>query len=201
MAESRSRKKTSRLVDEDPSSDALSISDIKELFKLMRENGIAELQIEQKEAKIHIVSKGAHISQPAAVVPVVAGVPQMGMVPMAPPAHPGAPLMAAPPTAPESAESTTGLSDIDETQTGEAASNLKTILSPMVGTFYGAPAPDAPPFVKVGETVSEETVLCIIEAMKLMNEIKAETKGRIYRVLAENGNPVEYNQPLFLIEP
>lgn len=71
----------------------------------------------------------------------------------------------------------------------------------MVGTFYSAPAPDAPTFVRIGESVNEDTVLCIIEAMKLMNEIKAEMKGRIYKMLVENGNPVEYNQPLFLIEP
>ena len=71
----------------------------------------------------------------------------------------------------------------------------------MVGTFYRSPAPDAAPFVRVGDSVNEDTVLCIIEAMKLMNEIKAECKGRVNKILVENGVPVEYNQPLFLIEP
>jgi acetyl-CoA carboxylase biotin carboxyl carrier protein len=76
-----------------------------------------------------------------------------------------------------------------------------TVRSPMVGTFYGAPAPDAPPFAEVGDAVKESTVLCIVEAMKLMNEIKAEMRGTVAKILVENGQPVEYNQPLFLIKP
>jgi acetyl-CoA carboxylase biotin carboxyl carrier protein len=75
------------------------------------------------------------------------------------------------------------------------------IKSPMVGTFYRAPAPDAEPFTKTGDTISPGQVLCIIEAMKLMNEIEAEISGKIIEILAENGKPVEYNQPLFLVEP
>jgi len=77
---------------------------------------------------------------------------------------------------------------------------LKTITSPMVGTFYRAPAPDAEPFVKEGSTVDVGDTLCIIEAMKLMNEITSEYRGRIVKILVENGQPVEYNQPLFLLE-
>ena len=71
----------------------------------------------------------------------------------------------------------------------------------MVGTFYRAPAPDAPPFVEVGDEVKEDDVVCIIEAMKIMNEIKAEVRGRIKKILVENGEAVEYGQPLFLVEP
>jgi len=78
---------------------------------------------------------------------------------------------------------------------------LITINSPMVGTFYRAPAPDAPPFVEVGDEVKEDDVVCIIEAMKIMNEIKAEVRGRIKKILVENGEAVEYGQPLFLVEP
>ncbi|MDI9475155.1 MAG: acetyl-CoA carboxylase biotin carboxyl carrier protein [Bacillota bacterium] len=77
---------------------------------------------------------------------------------------------------------------------------LKTITSPMVGTFYRAPAPDAEPFVKEGSTVDVGDTLCIIEAMKLMNEITSEYRGRIVKILVENGQPIEYNQPLFLLE-
>ncbi|MBI4313854.1 MAG: acetyl-CoA carboxylase biotin carboxyl carrier protein [Candidatus Omnitrophica bacterium] len=76
-----------------------------------------------------------------------------------------------------------------------------TINSPMVGTFYRAPSPESPPFVELGQTIEPGKVICILEAMKLMNELKAEVKGRIVQVLAENGQPVEFGQPLFLIEP
>ncbi|MBI4413864.1 MAG: acetyl-CoA carboxylase biotin carboxyl carrier protein, partial [candidate division NC10 bacterium] len=81
------------------------------------------------------------------------------------------------------------------------AENLVTIESPMVGTFYRAPAPGAEPYVKEGQVVEKGSVLCIIEAMKLMNEIEAEVKGRVVSVLVENAQPVEYGQPLFLVEP
>ncbi|MDP6611819.1 MAG: acetyl-CoA carboxylase biotin carboxyl carrier protein [Candidatus Marinimicrobia bacterium] len=83
----------------------------------------------------------------------------------------------------------------------ETASSGEKILSPMPGTFYAASSPDTPPFVKKGDTVSEGDALCIIEAMKIMNEIESEQSGTIVEVLVENGNPVEYNQPLFVIEP
>jgi len=83
----------------------------------------------------------------------------------------------------------------------EPGSTLFEIKSPMVGTFYRAPAPEAEPYIKENDTISPGKVLCIIEAMKLMNEIEAEVSGKIVKVLAENAQPVEYNQPLFLIEP
>jgi acetyl-CoA carboxylase biotin carboxyl carrier protein len=86
-------------------------------------------------------------------------------------------------------------------ETPSAPSDLITIEAPMVGTFYRAPAPDAAPFVNEGDLVKEAQVLCIIEAMKLMNEIEAKTAGRIEKVLVENGQPVEYGQPLFLVSP
>jgi acetyl-CoA carboxylase biotin carboxyl carrier protein len=78
--------------------------------------------------------------------------------------------------------------------------NVHEIKSPIVGTFYRAPAPDADPYVQVGEIVAPGTVLCIVEAMKLMNEIESDVSGKIIRILCENGKPVEYNQPLFLIQ-
>jgi len=85
-------------------------------------------------------------------------------------------------------------------ETKSAAKNLTEIKSPMVGTFYTAPAPDSPPYVEIGQTIKEGDVLCIIEAMKLMNEIKAEVKGKIADVLVENGEPIEFGQILFLVE-
>lgn len=81
-----------------------------------------------------------------------------------------------------------------------AKENITHIVSPMVGTFYAAPSPDSPPYVVVGDEVKENSIVCIIEAMKVMNEIKAETKGRIKEILVKNGEPVEYGQPLFVVE-
>ena len=83
---------------------------------------------------------------------------------------------------------------------GAPTNNLVEILSPMVGTFYRAPAPDAPAYVDVGDTIKPGKILCIVEAMKLMNEIEAEISGKIIKILAQNAQPVEYNQPLFLVE-
>ncbi len=176
-------------------SNSLTVADIKELFVLMKENEIAELNLEQQETKIRIVSTHAPVFQQAPAMH-----PMMPMMPgvLAPAAH----AIPAPVATPAASEATSESASSAETS-GEAPapSNLKTVLSPMVGTFYRSPAPDAPPFVKIGDSVKEDTTLCIIEAMKLMNEIKAEMKGRVYKVLAENGQPVEYNQPICLIEP
>jgi acetyl-CoA carboxylase biotin carboxyl carrier protein len=85
-------------------------------------------------------------------------------------------------------------------EAAESKSHLHEVKSPIVGTFYRAPAPDADPYVQAGDSVSEGNVLCIVEAMKLMNEIESDAGGKIVKILVENGTPVEYNQPLFLIE-
>ena len=85
-------------------------------------------------------------------------------------------------------------------KTGSGDDNTVEILSPMVGTFYRAPAPDSDPYVREDEIIKPGQILCIIEAMKLMNEIEAEISGKIIKILVENGQPVEYNQPLFLVE-
>ena len=87
------------------------------------------------------------------------------------------------------------------TERGESTAHLVAVEAPMVGTFYRAPKPDAPPFVAEGDAVKEGQVLCIVEAMKLMNEIEAKTPGRIVKVLVENGQPVEFGQSLFLMDP
>ena len=102
-----------------------------------------------------------------------------------------------PPVAPTLAAPTAAAAPAAE---AAPASTLKDVLSPMVGTFYRAGSPDTPPFVDVGKEVSEETVVCIIEAMKVMNEIKAETKGVIAEIVAENGKPVQFGQVLFRVK-
>jgi acetyl-CoA carboxylase biotin carboxyl carrier protein len=174
------------------SDNSLTIADIKALFTMMKDNEIAELNLEQKDKKIHIVSTHApQVIPPAPVaqmMPMMMGMPGSGGASQVPATNGAEAAAPAPekPTAPTEPA---------------LPSNLKTIFSPMVGTFYRSPAPEAAAFVQVGDTVSDDTTLCIIEAMKLMNEIKAETKGRIHKILVENGVPVEYNQPLFLVEP
>ena len=87
-----------------------------------------------------------------------------------------------------------------ETESTSVKSNLHEIKSPIVGTFYSAPAPDADPYIKVGDNITSGSVLCIVEAMKLMNEIEADVDGKVVEILINNGTPVEYNQPLFLVE-
>jgi acetyl-CoA carboxylase biotin carboxyl carrier protein len=90
---------------------------------------------------------------------------------------------------------------LEHKRSQETKEGLHEIVSPMIGTFYIAPSPDSPPFVEVGQEVKEDDTVCIIEAMKIMNEIKAEVNGRIVKVLVEDGGPVEFGQPLFLVEP
>jgi acetyl-CoA carboxylase biotin carboxyl carrier protein len=170
---------------------AQDLANLRELLGMCRENEIAELQIRHGGTRIYIRGRTFNAppeygiaTPPAAVAPVPLPMAAAPLIAGAgAPAFPGGEAaMAAAAAQPEEA-------------------TYVVIRSPMVGTFYRAPAPDAPSFVEVGDTVRESSVLCIIEAMKLMNEIKAETDGTIIKILAENGQPVEYNQPMFFIKP
>jgi acetyl-CoA carboxylase biotin carboxyl carrier protein len=151
--------------------------EIEELIRLVEESRINELEITEGRNKIRI-SKGG-IVQPAAVIQ--AGQPAPQTVPAPPPA--------AAESVPEEQAEEEGL-----------ASNLKQIVSPMVGTFYRAPAPGAEPFVELGHAVAVGQTVCIVEAMKLMNEINSDYNGVVKKILIENAQPVEFGQPLFLIE-
>lgn len=153
----------------------MNLDEIRELIRLMRENNLAEVDLESEGRKIRLVS--AHAAPVAIPAPTYYPAPLPG------------PLPAAPSAADAPAEEP------------PAASNLQVIRSPLVGTFYRAPSPESPAYVKEGSDVNDDSVLCIIEAMKVMNEIKAETRGRIVEVLVENGHPVEFGQPLFRLEP
>ncbi len=148
--------------------------EILELIAILTDQHLTELEVERNDVRIR-VRRDAPVAVHAAHLPVAPAAP--------PPAH----LTGA---AVESAEST----DVDLSQ-------FLTVVSPMVGTFYRSPSPDADSYVEEGSVVRKGQVLCVIEAMKLMNEIDAEADGRIVRVLAENGTGVEYGQLLFLIEP
>jgi len=147
---------------------------IKKYVKLFEESNISELEIEQDSARIKISKKIESSTHPVNYTTQISA--------------------AVPPVAVHASKPET--SQAKE----EKNSKLKEIKSPIVGTFYRAPGPDADPYVKVGDTVSSGMVLCIIEAMKLMNEIECDMNGKIVKILVENGKPVEYNQPLMLIE-
>ncbi|MFM9279072.1 acetyl-CoA carboxylase biotin carboxyl carrier protein [Paenibacillus jiagnxiensis] len=159
------------------------LSEIKELIKLVDETSVQELEIENEGARLMIRKPGK-----SEVVTVQA--------PVAAPVYAAAPqaVVSSPAAQPQPAAAAAE-------QAAEPASNLHKIVSPMVGTFYRASSPDTAPFISVGDRVGEKTTVCIIEAMKLMNELEAEVKGEIVEVLAENGQLVEYGQPLFLVKP
>ena len=162
----------------------MDFKQIQELIKLVDESNIGEVSIEQKEFKITIRQKEENITQ------VVASLPPAGYAPM----HQHAPQQSLPAAAPQGIEAPPQASQ-------PAASNTVTIKSPMIGTFYRRPSPDKPNFVEAGDEVSPGKVVCIIEAMKLFNEIESEVKGRVVKILVEDASPVEYDQPIFLVEP
>lgn len=155
------------------------LSEIKELIKLVDQTTVHELEIENEGARLSIRKPGR-----TEVVNVQTAAPATHTYVQAAPAPAAAP---APTEAPQSA--------------GRDLSGLHQIVSPMVGTFYRAPSPDAPSFVNEGDKVHDKTVVCILEAMKLMNPLEAEVKGEIVEVLAQNGQLVEFGQPLFLVKP
>lgn len=152
----------------------MELEQIKAIIEMMKENDLTEFSMESNGLKIRI-RRGPEGIQQAVVVPQPVPAPVAAPVP-AVPAH-AAPAPAAP------------------------VAEGKHITSPMVGTFYRSPSPDSPPYIEIGSAVDEETVVCIIEAMKVMNEIKAECKGVITEVLAENAKPVEFGQKLFAVRP
>ena len=160
----------------------MTIDEIRELIKVVSETGIAELELQRGEDRVRIRRS---VRGPAREILIPN---EAGALPLATPAAEPGP--AAPPPA-------------QAARAGEAAvdTSLIMIRSPIVGTFYEAAAPDAPPFVKIGETVHPGKVVCIIESMKLMNEIEAELTGVIESRLVPNGQPVEYGEALFAVRP
>ncbi|HVM60794.1 MAG TPA: acetyl-CoA carboxylase biotin carboxyl carrier protein [Verrucomicrobiae bacterium] len=154
----------------------MELEQIKAIIGMMKDNDLSEFSLEQDGFKIRIKRGPDGFQQTVSLPP--AAPPQPLAAPAAVPAPAAAPAPAAP---------------------APVATDAKHIVSPMVGTFYRAPAPDAPPYVEVGQEVDPETVVCIIEAMKVMNEIKAEIKGVVTEILAENAKPVEFGQKLFAV--
>jgi len=160
----------------------MDFKQIQELIKLVNKSNIGEVTIEEKGFRITVKQKEEPVQQVIAAAPVQSA-PAMATQAPAPQAASGAA-----PEKPRSAET-------------PATDNYVTIKSPMIGTFYRGSAPDKPPFINVGDEIDHGKVVCIIEAMKLFNEIESEVKGKIIKVLVEDASPVEYDQPLFLVEP
>jgi acetyl-CoA carboxylase biotin carboxyl carrier protein len=164
---------------------SVNMEELRELISLLRENGLAELELEREDFRVRLRREGVN-SQPVQYAePVTAA-------PVAPPPAHNSPAAASAasalaPSHPGAHAATVASHDQD----------LHIIPSPIVGTFYRSPSPTADPFVKIGSNVEPDTVVCIIEAMKLMNEIQAETAGEVVKIYVENGQPVEYGQPLF----
>ena len=154
----------------------MDLKDIKAIIDLMRKNSLSEFELERQDFKIKL-KRGVS----GAVVPVEEPNVIPYVMPLAVPA-PGLPAAAPEPAA-------------------AASLSLLEIKSPMIGTFYRAPSPESPSYVEIGAEVMPETVVCLIEAMKVMNEIKAEVKGVVTHILVENAKPVEFGQPLFKIRP
>ncbi len=165
----------------------MKAKEIRDLIDFIAKSGLDEVNIETEEFKINVKKQGAPVVQAAPVaqqVPVVqAAAP--APAPAAAPAEP-APTAAAPTPAPQpAAEESTGVA----------------ITSPMIGTFYRSPDPESPVFVEIGDKVKKGQTVCIVEAMKLFNEIESEVDGTIVKVLVDNSSPVEYGQKLFLVQP
>lgn len=157
----------------------MDIKEIQELIKFVAKSGVSEVSIDRKDFKLTIKAAGNVPMIVNATVPSAAPIQQMIAAPVAATAAPAAAATEAP----------------------AEASNLITIKSPMIGTFYRSSSPDKPSFVNVGDEIGTGKVVCIIEAMKLFNEIESEISGKIVKILVDNASPVEYDQPLFLVEP
>lgn len=175
----------------------MDLSQIRELLKIVADSGVAEVEVENEGFKL-VVRKNAPavMLQPSMMSPYPMGYP-MPYPPQGYPAPTPPPAPAAEPPAPSDGAAAPAP---PKTQEKPAAANETQVRAPIVGTFYRAPAPDADAFVEVGDEVKPGDVLCIIEAMKLMNEIECEVKGTIKKILIEDAQPVEYDQPLFVIE-
>ncbi|QHV98552.1 acetyl-CoA carboxylase biotin carboxyl carrier protein [Spirosoma endbachense] len=158
----------------------MSTKDIQQLIDFISQSGLDEVNIETTDLKISVKRYGSG-------APTVPASAPAAFAPVAPQPQTTAPSAVATPTVAAAPKAET--------------SNYITIKSPMIGTFYRSSNPETPSFVEVGDSVTEGKVVCIIEAMKLFNEIESEVSGRIVKVLVENATPVEYDQPLFLVEP
>ncbi len=164
----------------------MDLKEVKQLIKIVENSNISEIEIEEEGKKLRITKTFPSKNGNTVVMPSF----QQAMPVQA------IPQTAAPAVLPTGEQAPSPISEAEKPR----SSNTVEVRSPMVGTFYRAPSPDADPYVEIGQTVAVGQTLCIIEAMKLMNEIESEVSGKIVDILVENAQPVEYNQVLFLIE-
>jgi acetyl-CoA carboxylase biotin carboxyl carrier protein len=162
----------------------MDFKQIQELIKMINKSNIGEVTIEQKDFRVTVKQKEDHVTQMISSAPVYS-----------------APQMLAPAGNVSSSAPAASAASSEPKEAAPVANNLITIKSPMIGTFYRRASPDKPLFAEVGTEITPGKVVCIIEAMKLFNEIESEVKGKIIKVLVEDSSPVEYDQPLFLVEP
>ncbi len=178
----------------------MNFKEIKELLKLVNESNLTEFKMKDGEFELSIRTKEYHKARNQPATPA-----QQPIVPVhypAPAAVPQAPTPQTPQKSPtDQTPEPTPSSPADKEAGKEGNSNLIEVKSPMVGTFYRASGPDKPVYAKVGDTISAGDVVCIVEAMKLFNEIESEVSGKIVKVMVEDASPVEYDQVLFLVEP
>ena len=180
----RVRSKQVNPVNDQPGA-SVNMDELRELIGLLRENGLAELELEREGFRVRLRREGAF---PAEFADAIAAAAPIAVTKT--PSLPAAPVVVSSPAHPGAHAETAASED----------QGLRIIPSPIVGTFYRSPSPTADPFVKIGTNVEPESVVCIIEAMKLMNEIQAEVSGEVAKIYVENGQPVEYGQPLFGIK-
>ena len=162
----------------------MNIKEIQDLIKFVAKSGVNEVEIEQKEFKIIIKSENKKIKEEQQIIVQAA-----------------APAALSPAAAPVAVAPVAAAAPVETTAAPAEDSNLITVKSPMIGTFYRASGPDKDPFTAVGNTIGIGDTVCVIEAMKLFNEIEAELSGKIVKVLVDDATPVEYDQPLFLVDP
>lgn len=181
---SKNKPKELKTLESGPKTLSMDLNDIQSLISFVAQSGVSEVDLETQGVKIVIktTSSTAYVNAPIAVPSPVA-------IPA--PVQPAAPVAPSPASA-TPAPASSSVSD---------ESKYITIKSPMIGTFYRRPGPDKPVFVNVGDEIKPGKVLCIIEAMKLFNEIEAEVSGKIVKILVDDASPVEYDQPLFLVDP
>jgi acetyl-CoA carboxylase biotin carboxyl carrier protein len=167
----------------DQMSDTMNLTQIQELIKFVAKSGVSEVEIEQKDFKITIKTPAGRKEVQVIAAPVAAPAPAALPAAASAAAPAPAPALSAPPAAPA------------------ADARYVTVKAPMIGTFYRAAGPGKPVFVNVGDEVKKGQPICIIEAMKLFNEIESDVAGKIVKVLVDDAKPVEYDQPLFLVDP
>ena len=164
----------------------MKAKEIRELIDFISNSGLDEVNIETQEFKISVKKNKPAVQAVADPSLVVPAIPQpIEMVANTAPAAPAAPVVSKEPIS----------------ESSEKKNNYVEIKSPMIGTFYNTPSPDADPFIKVGDSVKVGQTVCIVEAMKLFNEIESEYSGKVVEILVENASPVEFDQPLFLLDP